>query len=314
MDDQCNVGVCDEGADSCVAQPANQGLACDDGLYCNAGEFCNAGVCGGGIAVDCSALDDQCNAGVCNEAIDACEAQPANEGLACDDGLYCNAGETCNAGVCTGGAAMDCSAMDDQCNAGVCNETTDACEVQPANEGLSCDDGAFCTTGETCSAGVCDGGGPTDCSALDDQCNAGICDEASDSCVSDSFADGTSCDDGDSCAGDTCQSGVCVPADCAPTAPTGLTGKFAKKRVTLTWNSNPEPDLLRYSVYRSTSPGGPYVHLADRKPNQPRYSDRSIPGSFCYVVTATNTAGLESGYSNEVCGVVTSSHKRLSAR
>ncbi|GAG52621.1 unnamed protein product, partial [marine sediment metagenome] len=33
--DQCNVGVCDEDADACVKQPANEGQACDDGNACN---------------------------------------------------------------------------------------------------------------------------------------------------------------------------------------------------------------------------------------------------------------------------------------
>jgi hypothetical protein len=118
------------------------------------------GVCLAG----CSGAGNQCNSSVCSEATDACEPQPANEGLSCDDGLFCTTGETCNSGACGGGAATDCSGSGDQCNTGVCNETTDACEGQPANEGQGCDDGQFCTTGETCSSGACGGGSFTKCS------------------------------------------------------------------------------------------------------------------------------------------------------
>ncbi|MCH8149497.1 MAG: hypothetical protein IH987_16190, partial [Planctomycetes bacterium] len=101
--------------------------------------------------------DDTCDSGICTNT-----NEPG--GTTCDDGQFCTTGETCNAGVCGGGSATDCSGAGDQCNTGVCNETTDACEAQPANEGLACDDGLFCTTGETCTTGVCGGGSATDCS------------------------------------------------------------------------------------------------------------------------------------------------------
>jgi hypothetical protein len=210
---------------------------------------------------------------------------------------------------------MDCTYLNDQCGVGVCNEAANACEYQPAYEGQACDDGLFCTTGETCSVGVCGGGGPRDCSGAGDQCNAGICDEVSDSCVADPLTDGTACDNGDACPGDSCLGGVCVAASCGPTAPTGLTAKSLRKSVRLTWNANPEPDLDGYRVYRSVTSGGPYTFIASRRSNQPRYSDSSpLTGPSCYVVTATNLGGQESGYSNEVCLVRTQSHKKKSDR
>ena len=218
QDDQCNVGVCNETTDACEPQSANEGAGCDDGLFCTTGETCTTGTCGGGAATDCTSLDDQCNSGVCNETTDACEAQAANEGAACDDGLFCNAGETCTAGVCGGGAATECTAQDDQCNLGVCNETTDACEAQAANEGGVCDDGLFCNTGETCTAGVCNGGAATDCTSLDDQCNLGTCNETTDACEAQAANEGLGCDDSDLCTtGDVCSAGVCGGAatDCS---------------------------------------------------------------------------------------------------
>jgi hypothetical protein len=216
--DQCNDGVCNETTDACEAQAANEGLSCDDGLFCNSGETCSAGVCGGGGATDCS---DQCNDGVCDETTDACEAQPANEGQSCDDGLFCNTGETCTAGVCGGGGATDCSGSADQCNDGVCNETTDACEAQAANEGNGCNDGDLCTTGDVCASGSCDGA-PVDCSGLDGDCTSGVCNAGTGGCESSPINEGGGCDDGLFCnTGETCTAGVCGgggPTDCSGSA------------------------------------------------------------------------------------------------
>ena len=209
-DDQCNVGVCNEGTDACEAQASNEGSACDDGAFCNSGETCTAGACGGGGAIDCSASDDQCNAGVCNEGTDACEAQPSNEGSACDDGNFCNSGETCTAGACGGGGATDCSAIADDCNDGVCNENTDQCESLPINYGDACDDGLFCTVNEICWPGGFCVGSDLDCSAAStDICNIGVCNEATDACEPSPANIGGVCDDGDACTVTFCGAGSC---------------------------------------------------------------------------------------------------------
>ena len=44
------------------------------------------------------------------------------------------------------GSPRDCSALDDQCNVGVCNEDTDSCVKEPKSDGTDC-----------CSDGKCDG-------------------------------------------------------------------------------------------------------------------------------------------------------------
>ena len=54
LTDPCNTGVCNEAAGSCLAQPTNEGLACDDGNTCTSGDVCTAGVCGGTPVVDCA--------------------------------------------------------------------------------------------------------------------------------------------------------------------------------------------------------------------------------------------------------------------
>ncbi len=137
---------------------------------------------------------------------------------ACDDGLFCNGQETIVGGVCQPGTPPDCSALTDQCNVGVCNETLDTCEAQPTNEGLACDDGDLCTTGDVCTAGVC-AGTAVDCSALTDACNVGTCNPATGICEAVPANEGLSCDDGIFCNGtETCSAGTCVSSGdpCAP--------------------------------------------------------------------------------------------------
>jgi hypothetical protein len=109
--------------------------------------------------VDCSGEDDQCNDGVCNDATGACEAIPVADSTSCEDGNVCTsetgAAQTpdhCEAGDCVG-VPVDCSGEDDQCNDGVCNAATGACEAIPNAE--PCDDGNVCTIGDMCVDGVC---------------------------------------------------------------------------------------------------------------------------------------------------------------
>ena len=70
----CMIAVCNEAQQTCVAQPGNNGSACDDGNLCTAGETCSNGTCLGGA--------------------------PANTGVACDDGNGCTGGTTCVNGTC----------------------------------------------------------------------------------------------------------------------------------------------------------------------------------------------------------------------
>jgi len=99
----------------------------------------------------------------------------------CSDGLYCNGTETCVSGVCKPGTLVDCSALSNQCNNGVCDETADSCVAQPKPNGTSCDDGLYCNTGETCQVGVCTGGLARVC---DDAktCTTDSCSEEKDMC------------------------------------------------------------------------------------------------------------------------------------
>lgn len=156
LTDSCNVGMCDAAAGGCVAVPLSEGASCDDGDACTTGDSCSSGVCGG-VGRDCSHLDDECAAGTCNPSTGSCEAMAVADGTLCDDGDGCTTTDRCSAGVCAGSSALDCSHLDDQCNAGACDPGTGTCHAEPVADGTSCSDGDSCTVSDACSAGVCTG-------------------------------------------------------------------------------------------------------------------------------------------------------------
>ena len=211
LNDYCNVGTCNAATGLCEPAPANDGAFCDDGDPCTQVDTCALGVCAGTMA-DCTSFDTDCTVGTCNATSGFCEALPVNEGLACDDGDPCTINGVCGAGLCVSDP-VDCTAFDDECNVGVCNSGTGACEVSPANEGLACV-GDACMVGDTCQAGTCTGGLPVDCSLAGSACGAASCDPAGVDGNCDTIAavpDGTACDDGLFCTlADGCVAGVCV--------------------------------------------------------------------------------------------------------
>lgn len=74
--------------------------------------------------------------------------------------------------------------------------------------------------------------------------------------------------------------------------------------VTLAWDPNIETDLAGYKVYFGTAPGtyGTPITIGP----QTTYTVSGLAaGTWYFAVTAYNTSGLESGYSNEVSTVVT---------
>jgi CSLREA domain-containing protein len=88
----------------------------------------------------------------------------------------------------------------------------------------------------------------------------------------------------------------------APEAPTGLTATASEATsVALDWNDNSEPDLAGYSVYRSTTSGGPYTKLTSSLLSASSYTDTAVSSgtTYYYVVTATDAMDNESPNSNE---------------
>jgi hypothetical protein len=82
------------------------------------------------------------------------------------------------------------------------------------------------------------------------------------------------------------------------------------KTVTLGWDSNDEPDLEGYVIYRNTnSPGPPYSHsdtLPEDELADPLYPEVKLTGlqegnEYYIALTAYNNKGVESSYSNDIC-------------
>jgi hypothetical protein len=94
--------ACDEVSECCDGcSPIGSGDSCEDGDLCTEGETCDgSGECAGGVAVDCSTMDDQCNTGVCVASTGDCAAEADFEGEDCDDGDSCTADEVCTLGAC----------------------------------------------------------------------------------------------------------------------------------------------------------------------------------------------------------------------
>jgi cellulose 1,4-beta-cellobiosidase len=85
-----------------------------------------------------------------------------------------------------------------------------------------------------------------------------------------------------------------------PAAPTSLTAKEAKAKVQLTWKQSTSPEILRNRIYRSTN-GGAYLLTAEIPAGLSWTDNRAVSKTnYSYVVTAVNTIGLESPYSNAV--------------
>jgi len=93
---------------------------------------------------------------------------------------------------------------------------------------------------------------------------------------------------------------VTPEADPVPMAPRELEATPDENAVDLEWLENWDPDIDLYTVYRSTTSGGPYAFVGVAQGGN--YYDNSVTGgtTYYYVVTATDEAEQESAYSNEV--------------
>ncbi len=80
--------------------------------------------------------------------------------------------------------------------------------------------------------------------------------------------------------------------------------------VTLGWDSNTEPDLEGYVVYRNTGSPGPPYNYSDTLPEDelvdPLHPKATLTGlsegkEYYIALTAYNTDGVESTFSNDLC-------------
>jgi fibronectin type 3 domain-containing protein len=71
--------------------------------------------------------------------------------------------------------------------------------------------------------------------------------------------------------------------------------------VDLKWNASVSP-VVGYNVYRSERGGEPYIKLTSAPVRTTNYTDRTVQSGrlYFYVVTAVDSKGKESGYSNQI--------------
>lgn len=76
--------------------------------------------------------------------------------------------------------------------------------------------------------------------------------------------------------------------------------------VTLNWNASTSSNVVGYNVYRGGTSGGPYSKINSALDPNTTDVDTSVQGgqTYYYVVTAVDSTGLESGYSNQVQAVI----------
>ncbi len=94
----------------------------------------------------------------------------------------------------------------------------------------------------------------------------------------------------------------------APASPTGLTASSTSSEVSLNWTASDSADVIRYRIYRRTTPidstAGPssFTPLDSTDASTTSFTDGTISSfpSYYYRVTAVDDDTLESAFSNEV--------------
>jgi fibronectin type 3 domain-containing protein len=78
--------------------------------------------------------------------------------------------------------------------------------------------------------------------------------------------------------------------------------------VNLGWNSSTSSGVVGYNIYRGTVSGGPYTRINSAVDAAPYDTDSTVVGgqTYYYVVTAVDSSGAESAYSNQTQAVIPS--------
>ncbi|MFZ0821189.1 MAG: choice-of-anchor D domain-containing protein [Candidatus Acidiferrales bacterium] len=86
---------------------------------------------------------------------------------------------------------------------------------------------------------------------------------------------------------------------------TGTGVQPVQHTVALSWTASTS-SVVGYNVYRSTTSGGPYTLLTSSPVSGVTYTDSTVASgvTYYYVVTAVNSSGTESVYSNEASAIV----------
>ncbi|MFQ6614228.1 MAG: fibronectin type III domain-containing protein, partial [Fidelibacterota bacterium] len=90
-----------------------------------------------------------------------------------------------------------------------------------------------------------------------------------------------------------------------PSKPTGLAAAAGDGQVTLTWTANAETDIARYGIYYGTSstPGVKQAETSDGSATSYNVTGLSNNITYYFRITAIDSDGYESGFSDEVSAV-----------
>ena len=225
---ECTVAVCNTGQvvgplNTCVVIPASDGAACDDGKFCTINDSCKNGVCTGGGTSTCGMKTSPCDSVICYEDSKTCDVTPVNDGTSCTPENLCEVNGVCVLGKCKG-VPKDCSFSPlAECNKVGCEQATGKCVgvPDPMKDDAPCAlTGNLCNVNRTCKTGLCQGGTPKDCSAMNVGCQVGVCDSENGACGAAPAPTGTMCTEGLS----ECEVGACNnKGNCVPSqAPDGV--------------------------------------------------------------------------------------------
>ena len=216
---------------------------CSDGDVCTGDEFCVGGSCSAGTALYCS-VSSPCQSGTCDSQL-GCLTQPFADGTICDDGDVTTVGDVCQAGACVG----ESSPPPPECVANA-----------------DCSDGDVCTGDEFCVGGSCSAGTALYCS-VSSPCQSGTC-ASQLGCLTQPFADGTICDDGDvTTVGDVCQAGTCIgqterPEPCETRTQIGRNSSVGGTLTTSDCAINIDNSRFYVDLYEVSLPGDGWLSIA----------------------------------------------------
>jgi hypothetical protein len=87
---------------------------------------------------------------------------------------------------------------------------------------------------------------------------------------------------------------------------TGSGTSAPQHSVSLTWNASTSSNVVGYNIYRATVSGGPYTRINSALDTSTSDTDSTVQGGqiFYYVVTAVDSNGAESAYSNQTTATI----------
>jgi hypothetical protein len=87
---------------------------------------------------------------------------------------------------------------------------------------------------------------------------------------------------------------------------TGAGISAPQHNVSLTWSASTSSNVVGYNIYRATVSGGPYTLINSALDTSTSDTDTTIQGgqTYYYVVTAVDSTGAESAYSNQTTAVI----------